>query len=192
LAGRIEAGFACVRPPGHHACRARAMGFCLLNNVAVLARALQHAGRRVAVVDWDVHHGNGTQDIFRDDAGVGFVSLHQSPLYPWSGTEEERGAGNVVNVPLAAGCGDAEYLAAFEAEVLPFLQERCPDVVLVSAGFDAHARDPLAQMELTSAAFGEFTRLLRGRPILSVLEGGYDLDALSSSVRAHVGALVEG
>jgi len=189
LAGAIDAGFAAVRPPGHHAGRARAMGFCLFNNVAVLARALQRAGRRVAIVDWDVHHGNGTQEIFLEDPSLLFACLHQHPLYPGSGAEWETGAGNILNVPLPAGSGDAEYLEALRARVLPRLALHAPDVVLVSSGFDAHALDPLAQMRLTSEAYGEFTRLLRRWPILSLLEGGYDLLALAESSRAHVSAL---
>jgi acetoin utilization deacetylase AcuC-like enzyme len=192
LAGRIEAGFACVRPPGHHACHGRAMGFCLFNNVAVLARFLQAEGKGVCIVDWDVHHGNGTQDIFWTDADVGYCSLHQFPFYPGSGAPQETGAGNILNIPLAAGSGSAEYRAAFAEQVVPWLDTRAPDVVLVSAGFDAHARDPLAQMRLSSDDFAEFTRMLLGRPLLSVLEGGYDLEGLASSVRAHLDTLIAG
>jgi len=191
LEGRIQAGFGLVRPPGHHACRSRAMGFCLLNNVAVLARFLQARGKRVAIVDWDVHHGNGTQDIFEDDPEVGYLSLHQSPLWPFTGFREEKGAGNIRNIPLPPGSGDAVYEMAFDEEVLPWVDERAPDVLLISAGFDAHARDPLANMNLSSEAFGAFTHKLLGRPILSLLEGGYDLTGLGGAVHAHVLALVE-
>jgi len=191
LEGRCETGFAAVRPPGHHACRARAMGFCLVNNVAVLARFLEGRGRRVAIVDWDVHHGNGTQDVFESVPEIGYCSLHQFPFYPGTGAREETGAGNVLNVPLTAGSGDADYLRAFDEDVLPWLDERKPDIVLVSAGFDAHANDPLAQMRLSSGVYGELTRKLLGRPLLSVLEGGYDLDGLADSVRAHLHVLVE-
>jgi acetoin utilization deacetylase AcuC-like enzyme len=189
LAGDVETGFACVRPPGHHACRGRAMGFCLFNNVAVLARFLHANGKRVCIVDWDVHHGNGTQDIFWTDPEVGYCSLHQFPFYPGSGGPQETGAGNILNVPLSAGSGSAEYRAAFEERVLPWLDARAPDVVCVSAGFDAHARDPLAQMRLTADDFAAFTRMLLERPLLSVLEGGYDLEGLASSVRAHLEVL---
>ena len=191
LDGRIEAGFALVRPPGHHACRGRAMGFCLFNNVAVLARFLQARGKSVAIVDWDVHHGNGTQDIFENDPEVGYLSLHQRNHWPFTGHRHETGAGNIRNVPLPAGSGDAAYLRAFDDEVVPWVEERAPDVLLVSAGFDAHVRDPLASMGLSSEAFGAFTRKLLGRPMLSVLEGGYDLEGLAGGVREHVAALVE-
>ncbi|MHC4449802.1 MAG: histone deacetylase family protein [Planctomycetota bacterium] len=189
LAGEIEAGFACLRPPGHHAERRRAMGFCLMGNISILAYALHDAGKRVAIVDWDVHHGNGTQDILWNEPEIGFLSLHQWPLYPGTGRESETGAGNIRNVPMPAGSGDAEYLAAFDSTVLPWLEERRPDVVLVSAGFDAHARDPLASQELSSEAFGEFTKKLCRWPILSLLEGGYDLVALETGVRCHLEAL---
>jgi len=191
LAGRIDNGFSCGRPPGHHAERRRAMGFCLLGNVSVLAYFLRAAGKRVAIVDWDVHHGNGTQDILWSEPEIGFLSLHQWPLYPGTGRESETGAGNIRNVPLPAGSGDAEYGAVFDEVVVPWLQDRRPEVVLVSAGFDAHARDPLASQALSSDAFGEFTRKLARWPVLSVLEGGYDLVALEESTRAHIGALVD-
>ncbi len=191
LSGRIEAGFACIRPPGHHACRARAMGFCLVNHMAVLARFLAARGKRVAIVDWDVHHGNGTQDIFWGDPTVLYVSLHQMPLYPGTGAAHERGAGNILNVPLPPGTGDAAYLAAFDARVLPALEVRAPDVVLVSCGFDAHARDRIAQFELSTACYGKLTLRLARWPVLSLLEGGYDLVALEESVREHLRALLQ-
>ncbi len=190
LAGDVETGFACVRPPGHHACRGRAMGFCLFNNVAVLARFLHARGKCVCIVDWDVHHGNGTQDIFWKDEDVGYASLHQFPFYPGTGAEHETGAGNIRNVPLAAGSGSAEYRAAFERKILPWLAEREPDIVLVSAGFDAHLRDPLAQMRLDAEDYAAFTRMLLDRSLLSVLEGGYDLEGLAASVRAHLEVLI--
>jgi acetoin utilization deacetylase AcuC-like enzyme len=192
LAGEIEAGFACLRPPGHHAERRRAMGFCLMGNISILAYALRAAGKRVAIVDWDVHHGNGTQDILWNEPEIGFLSLHQWPLYPGTGRESETGAGNIRNVPMPAGSGDAEYGEAFDSIVLPWLEQRSPDVVLVSAGFDAHARDPLASQELSSEAFGEFTEKLSRWPILSLLEGGYDLVALETAVRCHLEALQRG
>ncbi|MHC4338711.1 MAG: histone deacetylase family protein [Planctomycetota bacterium] len=187
----IDSGFACVRPPGHHACHARAMGFCLVNNAAVLARFLQSRGKRVAIVDWDVHHGNGTQDIFWREPEVGYCSLHEFPFYPGTGSADEAGAGNILNIPLRAGCGDIEYQAAFDDRVLPWLDERAPDIVIVSAGFDAHAADPLAGMDLSAESFAAFTRKLLDWPILSLLEGGYDLDGLASSVRAHLQVLVD-
>jgi len=190
LDGRIEAGFCCARPPGHHACRGRAMGFCIFNNVAVLARFLQARGKRVAILDWDVHHGNGTQDIFFDDPEVGYCSLHESPQYPGTGAANETGAGNVLNLPMRPGSGDEEYLHAFDNHVVGWIEQRAPDVLLVSAGFDAHINDPLAGMRLSSEVYGEFTRRIAGRPILSLLEGGYDLEGLSTAVREHVRALI--
>jgi acetoin utilization deacetylase AcuC-like enzyme len=167
------------------------MGFCLCNNVAVLARFLQARGKRVAIVDWDVHHGNGTEDIFRDDPEVGYCSLHQAPLYPGTGSADEIGAGNILNVPLPAGSDGARYLIAFDEQVDPWLRDRAPDVVLVSAGFDAHVDDPLAQMRLDAEDFAALTGgLIVGWPVLSVLEGGYDLEALADSVRAHLEVLL--
>jgi acetoin utilization deacetylase AcuC-like enzyme len=192
LKDRIDSGFACVRPPGHHACHSRAMGFCLLNNAAVLARSLQSKGRRAAIVDWDVHHGNGTQDIFWREPEVGYCSLHEYPFYPGTGGADESGAGNILNIPLRAGCGDAEYRAAFEEQVLPWLDARAPDIVIVSAGFDAHAADPLAGMDLSAESFAAFTRQLLDWPVLSLLEGGYNLEGLATSVRAHLQVLVDG
>jgi acetoin utilization deacetylase AcuC-like enzyme len=183
LDGRIEAGFAAVRPPGHHACRARAMGFCLLNNVAVLARFLQARGRRVAIVDWDVHHGNGTEDIFRDDAQVGYASLHQYPLYPGTGSADDGDGAHVLNLPLPPGSGDEEYRWVWEDRLLPWLAERDPEVVLLSAGFDAHRLEHLASQTLETDTFAWFTRTLAGRPVLAVLEGGYNLEALRDGVR---------
>ncbi|MEM8884459.1 MAG: histone deacetylase [Planctomycetota bacterium] len=191
LAGTVETGFACVRPPGHHAERKQAMGFCLLGNVAILAAFLRRKGKRVAIVDWDVHHGNGTQDIFGSEPEVGFCSLHQSPLWPGTGDADETGAGNIRNIPMPPGSGDAEYCAAFDEQVLPWLEERSPDVVLVSAGFDAHANDPLAGQQVTAAGFANFTERLARWPLLCVLEGGYDLDALEESVRAVLTVLVD-
>jgi acetoin utilization deacetylase AcuC-like enzyme len=194
--GRISKAVALLRPPGHHARPARSMGFCLLNNVAVAAAHARARGlERVAVVDWDVHHGNGTQEIFSADPHVLYVSTHQHPFYPGTGDADEvgegEGAGYSVNVPLAAGSGDAVYRRAFERIVLPVLEAYAPDLVLVSAGFDASAADPLAQMELSAGAFGwmaaELARVAdrsaEGRMAL-VLEGGYDLVALESGLRS--------
>jgi acetoin utilization deacetylase AcuC-like enzyme len=195
--GEARRGFALVRPPGHHAEASRAMGFCLLNNVAIAARALEadEGVERIAIVDWDVHHGNGTQHLFEAERDVLFVSLHQFPFYPGTGAAQEMGsgpgAGFTVNLPLSAGCGDGEYLSAFDAIVLPVLREFGPEILLVSAGFDAHERDPLAGMRVSTGGFAAMAERLRtaaddlcdGRLAL-LLEGGYDLEALGESVSA--------
>lgn len=189
--GDADRGIALVRPPGHHAEPDRAMGFCMLNNVAIAAASLLHQGaKRVAIVDWDVHHGNGTQHAFYDDPRVLFVSLHQWPLYPGTGAAREIGAGPGAgfnaNLALPANSGPEAYAAAFRRVVLPVLAAFVPDVILVSAGFDAHARDPLASMQLDSASYRAMGAALMGITgrIGWVLEGGYDLQALSASVQA--------
>ena len=201
LAGEVRNAFCAVRPPGHHAEAARAMGFCLFGTVAIAAkRALdRHGLGRVAVVDFDVHHGNGTQALLWDEARALYVSVHQSPLYPGTGDRHETGAhGNVLNLPLPPGTGGREFRDAVEAMALPALDDFAPELVLVSAGFDAHAADPLAQMRLTADDFAWITAALcdvadrhaAGR-VVSALEGGYDLAALAESAAAHVEVLME-
>ncbi|RIY03383.1 histone deacetylase family protein [Aureimonas flava] len=201
VSGEVRNVFVAARPPGHHAERETAMGFCLFNQAAVAARHAQavHGLERVAIVDWDVHHGNGTQDIFWSDPSVLYVSTHQAPLYPGTGAETETGAGNIVNVPLSEGDGTDEFRAAFAAGVLPALNRFAPDLVIISAGFDAHHRDPLAGLNLVEADFDWATgkllevasRYSRER-LVSVLEGGYDLVGLERSVAAHVQRLMIG
>jgi acetoin utilization deacetylase AcuC-like enzyme len=195
-------GFALVRPPGHHALADRAMGFCLFNTIAIGAEYLKrrYGAKKIMIVDWDVHHGNGTQDIFYNDPAVLFVSSHQFPFYPGTGSVNEIGAGAgegyTVNVPLPAGCGDREYLQVFQDVVLSAAQKFAPEWILVSAGFDPHMRDPLGGMEVTEAGFAAMARALveqaaifaSGRLAL-VLEGGYDLAALRNSVAAVLGEM---
>jgi acetoin utilization deacetylase AcuC-like enzyme len=198
--GRATAGFVAMRPPGHHAERDRAMGFCLFNNAAVAAfhARAKHGLQRIAVVDFDVHHGNGTQDIFAPDRDLFYASSHQFPCYPGTGRAQERGvAGNVVNMPLAPHSGGAEFRAAWERGILPALDAFAPELLIISAGFDAHAADPLAQLRLQVPDFIWVTEALLdvadkhcpGR-VVSLLEGGYDLDALAASAAAHVRSLM--
>lgn len=194
--GEAGVGLALLRPPGHHARPDRAMGFCLLNNVAVAAAHARAKGaERVVVVDWDVHHGNGTQEMFYDDPSVLYVSLHQWPFYPGTGRADEVGSGEgrgyTLNVPLSAGAGDAVYTAAFDRIIAPVIEQYAPDLVLISAGYDAHERDPLASMELTDGAYAvmlhQIARAMPGGPfgrLGVVLEGGYDLAGLSGAL-AH-------
>ncbi|RDW13735.1 histone deacetylase family protein [Paracoccus thiocyanatus] len=199
LAGEAPNAFVAMRPPGHHAERSRAMGFCILSSVAIGAlRALEHHRLdRVAVLDFDVHHGNGTQDVLWDEERALFASTHQMPLYPGTGTAEERGAhGQVVNIPLAPGSGGAEARAAWAAICARVAAWR-PQLVLVSAGFDAHAADPLAALMWDEGDFTAITRMICdtaaacSAPVVSALEGGYDLAALGRAVRAHVDVLRE-
>jgi acetoin utilization deacetylase AcuC-like enzyme len=203
MGGAQRGAVALVRPPGHHAERDRAMGFCLYNNVAVAAaHARAQGARKVAIVDYDVHHGNGTQHIFAADPHVLYVSTHQSPYYPGTGAADEigreAGRGFTVNVPLEVGAVDEDYGLVFATIVLPVLRQFEPDLIIVSAGFDAHERDPLGGMRLSTAAFGAMTRELRlvaeeccrGR-IVAVTEGGYDLQALAASLDAVIEAHAE-
>ncbi|MCK4237444.1 MAG: histone deacetylase [Candidatus Krumholzibacteria bacterium] len=203
LGGKLPCAFCAVRPPGHHAERSRAMGFCIFNNIAVAAADLIGEGglERVAIVDWDVHHGNGTENMFIDDDKVCYISLHQHPHYPGTGHADTvgngRGKGFTINIPMGAGAGDNEYLEAFDGRVLPALDDFKPEFILISAGFDGHGDDPLSGMLLTSSVYGKMTTLLRevaerhsGGRIVSFLEGGYDLEALAESVEEHLAALV--
>ena len=199
LDARHSRAFCAVRPPGHHATHAQAMGFCLFNNVAVgAAQALARGIERVAIVDFDVHHGNGTQDIFAADARVMYASTHEMPLYPGTGQRRETGVGNIVNEPLPAGGGGGEFRAAYRERVLPALDAFAPQLLLISAGFDAHRLDPLANLNLDAEDYAWVTHELvalarrhaQGR-VVSSLEGGYSLTALRQSVQAHVSALLE-
>jgi acetoin utilization deacetylase AcuC-like enzyme len=199
--GEVSNGFALVRPPGHHAERARAMGFCFFNNVAIAAAHLRRRGvRRIAIVDWDLHHGNGTQHIFEGDPDVLYVSTHQYPCYPGTGAAEEvgrgAGAGRTVNLPFPPGFGDAEFTRAFDEIVIPVCRQFAPEFVLVSAGFDCDVRDPLGDLAVTPAGFAAMARALLdlaaekadGR-LVAVLEGGYDLAAIVDGVGTVLAAM---
>ena len=203
MGGQVDQAFCAVRPPGHHAEAGRAMGFCLFNNVAIAARYVQkkYGLARVLIVDWDVHHGNGTQHSFEGDPSVLFFSTHQYPHYPGTGRAEERGQGvgegYTINVPMEAGEGDDEYRTIFHKALVPAADAFKPEFVIISAGFDAHKDDPLASMELTETGYSDLTTIVAGiakrhakSRILSSLEGGYNLTALAASVDAHVQALL--
>ncbi len=202
MAGSIRNAFCAVRPPGHHAEAGKAMGFCLFNNIAIAAKYIQTKYHldKVLIIDWDVHHGNGTQNAFYQDSSVFYFSSHQFPCYPGTGAKDERGEGrgegSTENHPLPAGSGDTELLAVFEHDLSLAVSDFRPDFILISAGFDAHRDDPLASLEVTDEGFAEMTKIVcsladthcEGR-IISFLEGGYNLDALARSVERHLGVL---
>ena len=201
----IDNAFCAVRPPGHHAEMDRAMGFCLFNNIAILARYLQqkHGLERILIVDWDVHHGNGTQNAFYDDPTVFYFSIHQYPHYPGTGLQTERGIGKgegyTLNIPLAGGHGNEDYIKIFREVLAPVAKNFQPNCILISAGFDAHWNDPLAGMQLTEAGYGQLTEIILelanafcdGR-VISLLEGGYNLEMLAKSVAAHIEVMLRG
>ncbi|SNY92566.1 Acetoin utilization deacetylase AcuC [Cohaesibacter sp. ES.047] len=204
MQGLVNNAFCGIRPPGHHAEINKAMGFCFFNNAAVAARYAQskYGAEKIAIIDWDLHHGNGTQDIFWDDPSVMYCSTHQMPLYPGTGALNEAGKddmGNIVNAPLGIGDGSDKIREAFEARLLPELYDFNPDLVIISAGFDAHIRDPLGDLTCTEADFSWMTGKLMDvadkccdNRIVSLLEGGYDLTALARSVAVHVDRLMHG
>ena len=198
LMSKNERVFCATRPPGHHAETTKAMGFCFLNNVAIAARYLQskYKVNKIAIIDFDVHHGNGTQEIFYNDETVLYASSHEFPLFPGTGSEEEKGVGNIFNAPLKTGMKGKEFLKVFDQKILKPIDNFQPEIILISAGFDAHRRDPLANINLESEDFYEITKQIvdlakihsKGK-VISFLEGGYDLIALSESVKHHLQAL---
>ena len=201
LLGEVDNAFCAIRPPGHHAEIATPMGFCLINTVAIVAREAQrkYGAERIAIIDFDVHHGNGTQDIFQADPSVFYASSHQMPLYPGTGSPSETGVGNIVNVALTENSDGAAMRDAYLTRILPALHDFSPDLILLSAGFDAHARDPLAQLNWSSADYGWLTGKLMdaadracGNRIVSLLEGGYDLKGLAGGVSHHLAMLMDG
>lgn len=201
LLGEVDNAFCAIRPPGHHAEIATPMGFCLINTVAVVAREAQrkYGAERIAIVDFDVHHGNGTQDIFKADSTVFYASSHQFPLYPGTGKPSETGVGNILNLPLDANSGGAAMRDAYLGHIIPALHDFAPDLILLSSGFDAHERDPLAQLNWQSDDFGWLTGKLMdvaerrcGNRIVSLLEGGYDLKGLAGGASHHVAMLMDG
>jgi acetoin utilization deacetylase AcuC-like enzyme len=203
MGGEVDSAFALVRPPGHHATAGQAKGFCLFNNIAIAAKyaLTEYKLERLLIIDFDVHHGNGTQEAFYDNPQVMYISTHQYPFYPGTGSIEETGSGAAegtnINIPLPAGCGDAEYLKVFEQIITPAAQRFNPQLILVSAGYDGHRADPLAMMELTVAGFGQMTGVIKGLAdelcgghLAFTLEGGYDLNALAASVKATFDTLL--
>jgi acetoin utilization deacetylase AcuC-like enzyme len=203
VSGKARNAFCAVRPPGHHASQARGMGFCVLSNIALAARRAQrtHGLERVLIVDWDVHHGNGTQDVFYDDGSVFFFSTHQSPWYPGTGAANEtgsgKGLGTTLNCPFPAGSGRKQILGAFREKLVPAAEKFRPELILISAGFDSRINDPLGDFTLSDDDFAELTTLLKeladsqcGGRIVSMLEGGYALSGLASAATAHVRALM--
>lgn len=201
IMGEVDNAFVAARPPGHHAEHDRSMGFCLVNTIAIAARQAQrlHGAERVAIIDFDVHHGNGTQNIFEDDPTVFYASSHQMPLYPWTGSPDEKGVGNIVDAALRPHTGGNEMREAYRNIILPALDNFAPDLILVSAGFDAEKRDPLAQLEWVGSDYAWLTGKLMdiaerrcSNRIVSMLEGGYDLGGLASGVSAHIGMLLTG
>jgi acetoin utilization deacetylase AcuC-like enzyme len=204
LSGVLKNVFCAIRPPGHHAESNTVMGFCLFNNVAVAARYAQekYGVGKVLILDWDVHHGNGTQEIFYSDPSVLYISTHQYPFYPGTGSKEENGEGEgkgyTLNIPMRAGSGEKEYLEAFQKEIIPAIERYRPELIVISAGFDSHKDDPLANINLTEESFAKMTTIVMelaekycSGKIVSVLEGGYNLQALARSVKEHVNKLLQ-